>query len=344
MNRTVIDARIGWVLSGNEKLASSRLQGTRVQQYLASRGVPAEIAALDAGELTNTYTSEFFRLAHRLLKARYDAVFFQKPSWMMFKLSEMLRLNGVRTAAIQCDPFPGDYHAYFDRVVVTTERLREILKLPDARVIDDMLEVPQTIQKIDYESASDKVRLVWVGQGMPTFVQNFFTQLAAHPLLSGQVEVVTIGRGTWVTRQWTLETVYDDILACDIAVIPLPESDWASAKSTNRLTQFMAMGMPTVASPIDSYRKIFSDQGTFVLARTIDDFAQAIHRLRDASARREMGLTARAFAWAHYAPDTIGPLWLTEVEQLLQARPSGRAPKLHTQVMGRFMGALSRLG
>lgn len=57
-----------------------------------------------------------------------------------------------------------------------------------------------------------------------------------------------------------------------------------------------------------------------------------------------MGIAARAFAWAHYAPDTIGPRWLTEVERLLQTRPSGRKPKLHTRAMGRFMGCLSRLG
>lgn len=29
--------------------------------------------------------------------------------WKMFKLSEMLRMNGIRTAAIQCDSFLGDY-------------------------------------------------------------------------------------------------------------------------------------------------------------------------------------------------------------------------------------------
>lgn len=337
--RALPHQRIGWVLSGDCQLASSRLQGYRIHDYLLDQGLASEIAAVNTGQMKNAYSLEFFRLLARLLHARYHAVVFQKPEWMMFKLSEMLRVNGVRTAAIQCDPFPGDYAAYFDRVAVTSHRLRLALGLTDARIIDDMLEVPRTLYKQDYAAAGDRLRLVWVGQGMVGYTREFFARLVEHPRLAGRLEIITIGRGDWVTRPWSMDSVYRDILDGDVAVIPLPESEWASTKSTNRLTQFMALGMPTVASPIDSYLRIHQHGAPFQLARDLDEFAQAIDALGAEARRRELGRAARDYAWSHYAPEAIGPLWRAEMEQLCALPPGKRDIKPHTQIMGRLMGA-----
>lgn len=335
--------RIGWIIAGDMNLASSRLQGYRVKEYLAQSSFECEIAAANASSLPKGYSFRFFRLLTRILRRGYSGVIFQKPDWMMFKLSEILRLNGVRTAAVQCDPFPGDYDRYFDAVILTTERLRDNLNLPNAQVIDDMLEVPPSLCKGNYEPCAERLRLVWVGQGMPSFTQDFFQQLVSHPLIADAVEVVTIGRGDWVTRQWSLETVHDEILSCDIAIIPLPELEWASSKSTNRLTQFMALGMPTIASPIDSYKQIYLDGSTFLLANSIDEFAQSIRILQDSERRMKIGKAARAFAWENYSPAVIGPLWHKALSELLSTRDRIPNANYHTRLLGAVCGLWARL-
>lgn len=335
--------RVGWLLNGDFSLASSRLQGYRIHEYLTAHGFDSRIIATGFGRYEKGYSLAFFEMAKRILRDHLDVVFFQKPEWMMFKMSEMLRVNGVNTAAIQCDPFPGDYGAYFDRVILTSDQLRETLGIQEAQVIDDMLEVPPNVYKHEYASTQKKLRLVWTGQGMASFVNDFFQKLNKHPLLDGRVEIVTIGPSNWASVKWSLDTVYENILSCDIAVIPLPQSDWSSTKSTNRLSQFMALGMPTVASPIDSYLQVARRNAPFLIAKDIDDFAHAIDSLKTVSARSEIGTSARHFAWANYSPDIIGPLWVNEAEQLLATRGTVRGVKLHTQVMGKLMGALARL-
>lgn len=334
--------RIGWLLSGDFSLASSRLQGYRIHEYLTKHGFDSRIIADGFSRYEKGYSQTFFTIARRILQDRLDIVFFQKPEWMMFKLSEILRVNRVKTAAIQCDPFPGDYSAYFDQVILTTDQLRETLGIQKARIIDDMHEVPFDVYKRGYACQTDKLRLVWTGQGMAAFVNDFFKQLSNHPLLDGQVEVVTIGPSDWASVRWSHDSVYENILSCDIAVIPLPQSDWASTKSTNRLTQFMALGMPTVASPINSYLQIARKSAPFLTAKDVDGFAIAIDSLKTVSARSEMGTAARQFAWANYSPDVIGPLWANEVKQLLATHNAPvRGVKLHTKIMGTLIGALA---
>lgn len=271
------------------------------------------------------------------MQARYEAVIFQKPEWMMFKVSEMLRVNGVRTMAIQCDPFHGDYERYFDRVVVTSHALRAVLGLACAEVIDDMLEVPSGLHKCDYAQTGAPLRLVWVGQGKAAHTSDFVARIMNHPRLSGSIEVVTIGQGDWATFQWSMATVYQHILDCDVAIIPMPEAEWASTKSTNRLTQFMALGMPTIASPIDSYRRSFAAGAPVLLASNLDEFVEHVENLRSPTVRETLGKAARKFAWQHYAPDTLGPLWLSEVERVLRSPGAIHGINVHTRLAGRLL-------
>jgi hypothetical protein len=331
--------KIGWVLTGDYTLASSRLQGYRVHEYLLARGLDSHIVYTRFGALEKGYSKAFFLLLARLLKERHTVVFFQKPGWMMFKLSEALRQHGVRTVAIQCDPFPGPYAEYFDLSVVSSESLAEILAIPGAVVIDDMLEVPLGLHKTNYKQASGRLRLAWVGQGTgpggKAFILPFIERLQALPTLNGRVEVVTISRGDWATRQWSLATVYEDILACDAAIIPMPENDWASAKSSNRLTQFMALGMPTIVSPVDSYLHIARQGDNCLIANSMDGFAEAIKACQSEATRKMIGEAARRYSWDHYSSRIIGPLWLREIERLQTDRHSMRpSGKLHTRLIG----------
>ena len=185
-----IKPKIGWLLTGDFSLASSRLQGFRINEHLTTRGFDSQIVANNFGKYEKGYSIRFFSLARKILRARLDIVFFQKPGWMMFKMSEILRLRGVRTVAIQCDPFPGDYGEYFDKTILTSEELKKQLHLKDADVIDDMIEVPAQVYKQSYTKQSDNLRVVWVGQGTgpggKKFIEAFLGDLGRNQRLSGK--------------------------------------------------------------------------------------------------------------------------------------------------------------
>lgn len=334
--------RIGWVLNGDAILASSRLQGVNISEFFNRQGLTSTIAAQNISTIPDGLSKQFLVLAIELLGARFDTVMFQKPTWMMFKLSELLRINGVPTAAIQCDPFPGPYESYFTRVIVTSEALKDRLKLTSAAVIDDMLEVPPSLYKTAHRASPTRLRLVWVGQSANLFVRQFLEDLSRHPRLMNQIEIVTIGAGSWVTHPWKLSTVFNHILDCDVAVLPLPEKEWEGTKSTNRLTQFMALGMPTVASPVRSYMQTGQAGKAFLTGRTVDEFAEAITSLLDVDIRKRIADMAHGFARGSFGADAIGPLWLREAEALLSSPDQALTSSYRTRAVARLLALVSR--
>jgi len=339
--------KIGWILTGDYSFASSRLQGYRIHDYLTAQGCDSNIIADSFGQYETGYSPTFFSVLRKILHNHLDVVFFQKPGWMMFKMSEILRLRGIKTIAIQCDPFPGDYGHYFDATVLTTEELKQQLKIPNAYVIDDMLEVPLQVHKETYTAQSERLRVVWVGQGTGSggrkFIEPFLNQLAQNPKIANNIEFVTISRGTWATHEWSLGTVYKLICDCDMAIIPLPEDNWANAKSANRLTMFMALGMPTIVSPVPSYLRIIQPGENSLLARTPDEFVTAIELYRNEERRKKLGSAGRELAINHFSPETLGPEWVKVIDETWQTPHAKPTSNTTTRLMSRLLQTAARL-
>jgi len=63
-------------------------------------------------------------------------------------------------------------------------------------------------------------------------------------------------------------------------VMPLPNSPWELGKCGYKLIQYMACGLPVIASPVGANRQIVVDGETGILAETDSDWRAAIERLR----------------------------------------------------------------
>lgn len=310
--------KIGWVLTGDYQLASSRLQGYRIHEYLLKHGHQSHIVAINFGKHEHRYSLAFFTSLIRIIQNNFDVIIFQKPGWMMFKMSELLRLNGIKTIAIQCDPFRGDYENYFDSTIVTTAALKKTLDLPSALVIDDMIEVPPDVFKRSYRQTSKKLKIGWIGQGTgpsgKKLILPFIEELISSPELKDKVEFITISKGEWATHQWSIDSVYTNLCKCDLAIIPLSDDNWSKAKSSNRLTMLMALGIPVIASPVESYLKIASHKENCFIARDTDEFIAYISQCRSQPIREHVGKTARNYVLSHYAPDIMGKKWVSAIQ------------------------------
>jgi glycosyltransferase involved in cell wall biosynthesis len=119
--------------------------------------------------------------------------------------------------------------------------------------------------------------------------------------------------------EWDLNTVASEILAGDIAVIPAFIDDWGKAKSNNRLTMFMALGMPVIASAnVPVYKKIVKNGYNGFLADTIDDWTKHLLLLKDLKTRATIGLQARSDVLNEYSIDVIGKKWIALFEQMIK--------------------------
>lgn len=98
------------------------------------------------------------------------------------------------------------------------------------------------------------------------------------------------------------------VQAMDIGVMPLPDAPWARGKCGYKLIQYMACGLPVVASPVGVNATIVADGETGLLATDPGQWRAALIRLiDDAVLRAAMGQAGRVRAVDAYSLQVHAP-------------------------------------
>jgi Glycosyl transferases group 1 len=97
-------------------------------------------------------------------------------------------------------------------------------------------------------------------------------------------------------QKWSLAEEHAVFGGFDIGIMPLPDSDYTRAKAGFKLLQYMASGLPVIASPVGVNRALVDDSGGGLLADTPSDWENALRVLAgDRELRARLGASGRAF-------------------------------------------------
>ncbi|RYH70068.1 MAG: glycosyltransferase [Alcaligenaceae bacterium] len=158
-------------------------------------------------------------------------------------------------------------------------------------------------------------RVVWIGS--PSTVH--YLQLLREPLqtLAARHPFVlrVIGGGTvdlpgvqTEVVAWTEDTEVEGISACDIGIMPLKDSLWERGKCGYKLIQYMACGLPTVASGVGANPEIVRDGVCGFLANTSSEWVATLSKLlENSSLRMQMGAAGRRRVEEEYCIQRTGP-------------------------------------
>ena len=107
---------------------------------------------------------------------------------------------------------------------------------------------------------------------------------------------------------WSEATEIAAVQAMDIGIMPLPDEPWARGKSGYKLVQYMACGLPVVASPVGVNATIVRDGETGLLATDGGEWRAALTRLiEDSTLRATMGQAGRVRAVEDYSLQAHAP-------------------------------------
>jgi glycosyltransferase involved in cell wall biosynthesis len=106
--------------------------------------------------------------------------------------------------------------------------------------------------------------------------------------------------------RWTAEREVEDLQAIDIGVYPLPLEDWVTGKSGLKAIQYMAFGIPCVATNVGTTPMLIRDGENGLLVRTEEEWLSALQRLLDQpDLRKRLGQQARKDAVAKYSVSAV---------------------------------------
>lgn len=171
----------------------------------------------------------------------------------------------------------------------------------------------------------------WIGSpdtaGYLSAVYDVLRDLARiHPLVFR-----TIGSGPLTipgvpveTFEWSLDNEVSLMQSFDIGIGPLPDNEWTRGKAGYKLLQYMAVGIPVVASPVGEHGRIVVDGTTGFHATSAAEWHRALVALmKDADLRVAMGRAGRTRAERVYSFEVATEALLAELASAT-AKPGTR--------------------
>jgi glycosyltransferase involved in cell wall biosynthesis len=127
---------------------------------------------------------------------------------------------------------------------------------------------------------------------------------------------------------WSYETELAHLSAFDIGIMPVRPSDWANGKAGYKLLQYMALGLPCVASPDGVNAEIIGNGVTGYLAADAAAWRERLIALiDDAALRARMGAAAREVAERRFSVDHLFPRWQGLLERAITVAQERRAAR-----------------
>lgn len=115
---------------------------------------------------------------------------------------------------------------------------------------------------------------------------------------------------------WSQEGEVSALEDFDIGIMPLPDNEWSRGKCGLKLLQYMAMGIPSVASRVGANCDIITEGRDGLLAATEEEWTEKLARLiEDESLRRSLGEAARRKVEENFSLEKMAPKLIEVLRQ-----------------------------
>ena len=180
-----------------------------------------------------------------------------------------------------------------------------------ARVIPTVVDT-DIFRPLDRPANGSPLVLGWIGTHSTfPYLESIFPVLADLAReYDFRLKVVGAGRNVELSGvavenlPWNLAREVHDFQSIDIGLYPIDEAvypGWAAGKSGFKAIQYMAVGVPFVATPVGGSTDIGEPGTTHFLARTSDEWRTSLRELiANKELRKTMGATGRQHAIQHY--------------------------------------------
>ena len=280
------------------------------------------------------------RLATALRRRRYDLVFLYREAMPIGPpvIESMLAATGVplvydfddavflpntsdANRAIAALKFPGKTGAIIRRcheVIAGNEYLASYARRfnRSVHVIPTAVDVDRFVPRLAPRPTGAPLVIGW--NGTPTtaayldplrpILDGLRGAAAFRFRVAGAGAGLSFGAAEIEIAPWSLGREVELFNTCDIGVYPLPDDEWARGKCGFKAIQFMACGVPVVASPVGVNREIVQHGVNGFLASTAEEWHGALSRLmEDADLRARIGAAGRRTIQERYALHVTAP-------------------------------------
>lgn len=266
------------------------------------------------------------RLKDLLTGDRYDVVICEQevfpylPAWadqMVRRLGDRLVLDYDDAAYVKYQRWPllrskiPRLLASARAVVVGNAHLEEFARRHNSNVYVVPTTVDLALYRPKKEFSKGTVRVVWIGTPitahnllplLPVFGRLQRANHSIHFRFIGARGRLSFNGLRAEVVNWSAETETRLLEESDIGIMPLPDNEFTRGKCGLKLIQYMASGLPVVASPVGANCEIVEEGRNGFLARTDGEWFEKLGALADdVELRRRLGVAGREKVNSQYS-------------------------------------------
>jgi glycosyltransferase involved in cell wall biosynthesis len=160
--------------------------------------------------------------------------------------------------------------------------------------------------------------LVWIGsRSTLSYLRQFTDALSAAAARVPGLRLITIADEPLANPpipaehvEWSESAESAALLRGDIGIAPTPEDRWTLGKCGFKIVQYLATGLPVVASPVGANTEIVTAGVTGFLPQSTPDWADAIATLAaDVHLRQTMGAAGRTRVEQNLCLESAAKVW-----------------------------------
>jgi hypothetical protein len=288
-------SKILWFLWANPTFtASARLQGLAIHNQLKRLGYASGIAYIPTSfERTIPFSQAIEQSLNSLLTPG-DIVVLQKcKDEVNLRAIRFFKNSGLKVILIDCDlPIAEEIGNAVDCVICSSKLLSNAYSKLNVQSVF-IEDAPERFEQRTLFTDKKKFTCVWFGDGTDyrwNDVEKLKTILKDSRLSNW--ELITISNHAHATIQWQPDYLTTISQRADVIALPVFTDNASSYKSANRLLQSMALSLPTLCSPIQSYQAIADKSKGVLVCSTEEEWVNAFLLLENAVVRKQLSQEA----------------------------------------------------
>lgn len=191
-------------------------------------------------------------------------------------------------------------------------------------------QVPTSLSWEKYQHASPRLqgsRLVWIGSPSTLFFLEDLLPVLRKLRERHAFTLRIIGaQPSWKELDlecmaWSEAEEVHLLEACQVGIMPLRDDAWSRGKCGLKLLQYLATGLPAVASPVGVNRAILDASGGGLAAENAEQWIEALGRLLSSEIlRKTCGERGREWVRRHMTVEAQAPRLLRFLEDGIESR------------------------
>jgi len=290
------------------------------------------------------------RLLDALRARRYDAVVCEQEAFPFLPAAVELIITKLNARFIL--DYDDAAYCKYERWPVLRKKIARLMAAAEMVVVGNnhlagyarkftphVTVIPTVVDLAAYPNHQDAtpsstIRIAWIGTPMTAnYLKPLIPELERLQTKHPNVGFRFIGAGSLPTnglriesREWSAATEGQLLSECDIGIMPLCDTEFTRGKCGLKLIQYMACGLPVVASPVGVNRKIVEENRNGFLAATSGEWFEKLEALvENAELRRRLGESGRSKVAAEYTVEQGLAKWLEILEK--RSRCSEQQPE-----------------